>query len=519
MATSSPSRKLKNSVLGFDSSTQSLTAQIIEIDAVSGRARLIFESALNFDRDLPQYGTRHGVLPNADPRIVEAPPAMWAEALDMMMARIAASDVDLSQIAAISGSAQQHGTVYLGETGFTRDKSPVWLDSSTGAECAEITASLGGDAAAARLTGSRVFERFAGPQIRRFAKLHPREYGATRRIHLISSFLCSELLGTDAPIDAGDGSGMSLMRLSKAEWDPTAVDATAPGLASKLPDISPSDSIVGTLGKQWQERYGFPPADIVPWTGDNSSSLVGSGCVEEGTLAISLGTSDTIFGVMREPRVSANGEGHVFAAPTADFMGITVFANGSLAREHIRDQYGMNWFTFSRALHATPPGNNGGLLLPWFVPEITPHVPRPRVRRQHLEEHEAARNVRAIVEAQMMAMANHSSWMNVDVSTVYATGGASGNRDVLQIMADVFDARVFASPVRNSACLGATLRAWHAHAHAGRGGLAPVSWRDVVRDLTAPDPASVVTPNPANAAVYAALRRDYAAFELAHTQQ
>jgi xylulokinase len=503
--------------LGFDSSTQSLTAQIIEV--VGDTASLVWESALNFDRDLPQYGTRHGVSPNADPRIVEAPPQMWADALDMMMARIAASDVDLSSIAAISGSAQQHGTVYLGDAGFTRDRSPIWLDSSTEVECAEITANLGGDDAAARLTGSRVFERFAGPQIRRFWKARPEDYARTRRIHLISSFLCSELLGANAPIDAGDGSGMSLMRLSKAEWDPVALAATAPDLGAKLPAISPSDSIVGTLGRRWQERYGFPAADIVPWTGDNSSSLIGSGCVEEGTLAISLGTSDTIFGVMREPRISANGEGHVFAAPTGDFMGITVFANGSLAREHIRDQYGMNWFTFSRALHATPAGNNGGLLLPWFVPEITPHVSRPRAKRLNIEEHEAARNVRAIVEAQMMAMANHSTWMGVDVGTVYATGGASGNRDVLQIMADVFDARVFASPVRNSACLGATLRAWHAHARAGLGGAAPVSWPDVVRDLTAPDPASVVTPNPANAEVYASLRREYAAFELANTQQ
>src|SRR6476659_672782 len=99
--------------LGFDSSTQSLTGQIIEV--TGDNARLVWESALNFERDLPAYGTRHGMLPSDDPKVAEAPPAMWAKALEIMMARVAASGLELSRIAAVSGSAQQHGTVYLGD--------------------------------------------------------------------------------------------------------------------------------------------------------------------------------------------------------------------------------------------------------------------------------------------------------------------------------------------------------------------------------------------------------------------
>lgn len=494
--------------LGFDSSTQSLTAQIIEVDGET--SRLVWESALNFERDLPTYGTRHGTLPSDDPKVAEAPPAMWAKALELMMARVAASGLDLSRIAAVSGSAQQHGTVYLGEGGFTRARSPIWLDASTSEECAEITRALGGPDAAARLTGSRVFERFAGPQIRRFWKTQPEAYARTERIHLISSFLCSLLLDQDAPIDPGDGSGMSLMSLVDRGWDAAAIAATAPDLERKLPLIAPPHLVAGTLGEYWQRSFGFPAADVVVWTGDNSSSLVGTGLVEEGTLSISLGTSDTIFGLMHEPRISANGEGHVFGAPTGEFMGITVFANGSLAREHIRDQYGMNWQGFRRALHATPPGNNGGMMIPWFVPEITPRSPRPRVRRKHLEEHEAARNVRALVEGQMMAMRNHSRWMGVNISTIYATGGASRNSDVLQVMADVFNATVFPSPVGNSACLGAALRAWHGYEKA-RG--SDIAWSTIVKDLTLPDPATAIRPNAAAVPVYEELADAHQQFE------
>jgi xylulokinase len=115
-----------------------------------------------------------------------------------------------------------------------------------------------------------------------------------------------------------------------------------------------------------------------------------------------------------------------------------------------------------------------------------------------------------VVEAQMMAMANHSRWMGADIKVIHATGGAAANRDVLQIMADVFDSEVYQFSVGNSACLGAALRAWHADAAASG---APVTWDAVVRDLAAPLVESRVTPDPAAARAYIDLRQRYATLE------
>src|SRR4029453_2464174 len=107
----------------------------------------------------------------------------------------------------------------------------------------------------------------------------------------------------------GDGSGMNLMDLASCEWWTPAVSATAPNLAAKLPPVAKASAVVGSLSRYWQGRYGFPPAHIVAWAGDNPGSLVGVGLVREGRLAISLGTSDTVFGLMREPRVDRTGTG------------------------------------------------------------------------------------------------------------------------------------------------------------------------------------------------------------------
>jgi xylulokinase len=74
-----------------------------------------------------------------------------------------------------------------------------------------------------------------GPQIRAFSKRDPEAYAATREIHLVSSFFASLLSGGSAGIDHGDGAGMNLLELATGTWSPELVQATAPGLAEKLP--------------------------------------------------------------------------------------------------------------------------------------------------------------------------------------------------------------------------------------------------------------------------------------------
>jgi len=534
--------------LGLDSSTQSLTAMLLEIadfgkaDPGGTRNRaVIFEHAIPFDTELPHYGTEHGVLPNEDPSVAVSPPLMWAEALDRMFEAIVASGLDLSRLAAIGGAAQQHGSVYMNaratdilaglipsrplaeqlrvvatgdedtaESVLSRRVSPIWMDSSTSAECREITDAIGGADRLAQLTGSRAFERFTGPQIRKFYKRDPAGWEATDRVHMVSSFMASLLIGGHAPLDPGDASGMNLMDLHTRDWSEEALDATAPDLAAKLPAIVPSSTIVGELAPYWQQRFGLPPAKIVAWSGDNPCSLVGTGLIREGQIAVSLGTSDTLFGLMHEPRVDRTGTGHVFGSPTGDYMGLTCFLNGSLARQRIRDEHELDWDGFSEALRATPAGNGGALMFPWFEPEITPEVRTSGVRRIDLDAGETARNVRAVVEAQMMALANHSRWMGVDIDVIHATGGAAVNGDILQIMADVFGAEVRRFEVGNSACLGAALRACHADVTTdGR----DLSWEEVVRGIAEPTDDSAIMPQPSDVETYARLRRRYAKLE------
>jgi xylulokinase len=227
-------------------------------------------------------------------------------------------------------------------------------------------------------------------------------------------------------------------------------------------------------------------------------------------VAISLGTSDTYFGTMSDCRTDPNGEGHVFGSPTGDYMTLICFKNGSLAREQICKDFNLDWAGFSAYLQSTPPGNDGKMMLPWFEPEIVPRVLQPGLHRKDLEIDDAAGHCRAVVEAQMMSMRLHAQWMNIQAKEIYATGGASANRDILQIMANVHNCPVSPFESTNGASLGAALRA--AQAWLSDEGDAP-DWQDTVGPFTQPVAGSRIDPQPEAVAVYDALIQEYAAFE------
>jgi xylulokinase len=508
----SPGRRV---FLGLDSSTQSLSALII--DAETGE--VIADRSISFGERLPEYKSPQGFLPNPDPRVRHADPLMWVAALDLLLGELRAAGVDLGRIRGISGAGQQHGSVYLGrlinEAGrwtaarplaeqvrplLSRATAPIWMDSSTSVECREISAEMGGDAQMVALTGSRAIERFTGPQIRKFAKDSPAEWERTVEVHLVSSFIASVLAGKSTPIDFGDGAGMNLLELASGKWNEDLLEATAPGLERKLAPAVPSPTIVGPIAPYFVEKYGFSQGTpVVAFTGDNPSSLVGMGATAPGTKVVSLGTSDTLFAAMSEPRTDPQGFGNVFGNPAGGNMALCCFANGSLAREEVARKFDLGWDAFARAiLELTPPGNNGNMMLPYFVPEITPRLAAPAVRWYGSPEFVAGRDgaaaARAVVEAQAVSMRLHSEWIGEATTRILVTGGAAKNAGILRVLADVFQAEIVPLRVANSSALGGALRAAQA--------VDGTPWEELAARFSAPDTDRRVMPAPETGAVY-----------------
>ena len=150
----------------------------VVIDVHEGEIEL--ELSVNFDAHFAaSYGVKNGVVDRGD-GVVHSFPLMWAEALDLLAQSMLDGGVDLGSLAAVAGSGQQHGTVYLNDRAsralgqldagqplapqigdiFSRPSSPIWMDTSTAAQCQEIQTALGGAEALLELTGKHRIRAF-----------------------------------------------------------------------------------------------------------------------------------------------------------------------------------------------------------------------------------------------------------------------------------------------------------------------------------------------------------------------
>ena len=257
---------------------------------------------------------------------------------------------------------------------------------------------------------------------------------------------------------------MNLMNLEKNTWDSDLIHATAPNLEDKLPNIVHGNKIVGKISDYFIQKYGFSKElPIVVFTGDNPSSLVGTGASTPSTTVISLGTSDTFFAAMPNTVSDPNGYGHVFGNPSGGSMSLQCFLNGSLARESVKEKFGYSWDQFTKALYESPPGANGNYMLPFFRPEISPIYEGNGPILNGNSNFENWRNpklaIRSCIEGQFMNMKIHTEWMEMIPEIIYVTGGASKNTAMVQILSDIFQAKVQRLELSGSVALGGAIRA------------------------------------------------------------
>jgi xylulokinase len=196
--------------------------------------------------------------------------------------------------------------------------------------------------------------------------------------------------------------------------------------------------------------------------------------------------------------------GHVLAALPAAISGIlfAFYTNSVSPSTHgnFYELYGIkNWRQFGELLKKTSPGNAGGILLPWFEAKIVPRVNQPGIHHFDLDEKNVAANCRAIFEAQMMSMRLQSQWMKVSPEKIYATGGASNDLALLQVMAGAMNCRVLRIEVAKSAAHGGLVQV----------GEKP-TWEEVVNGFSNPIPNSEICPHPKAARIYDKLVEKYA---------
>lgn len=347
----------------------------------------------------------------------------------------------------------------------------------------------------------RPFQRFTGTQILRLRKKLPEMYAATSRISLVSSWLASILLGTIAPLDISDVTGMNLWDIPSNSWSADLLTLTAgsaegvEALRSKLGEPrQDGGGSMGPISGYFVQKYGFSPeCQIAPFTGDNPGTILALPLRPLDAI-VSLGTSSTFL--MITPTYKPDPAYHFMNHPCTpgQYMFMLCYKNGGLAREKVRDSLppagGSEdpWANFNKAVLETPPldvadaaRDRAKLGLYFYLPEIVPNIRAgtwryecspadgSSLRESGAPGWPAEKDARVIVESQALSMRLRSQRLvhphgalPAQPRRIYLVGGGSLNPAIASVVGDVLGSAegVYKLDVGGNACaLGGAYKA------------------------------------------------------------
>lgn len=490
-------RNMPGFYIGVDSGTQSTKAVVVdgETGVVLGKA-----------------SRSYGLIEGLPPGHMEQEPEIWArEMLAAIREALEQSGVDKSQVKAIGVSGQQHGFVPLDERGLVIRPAKLWNDTSTVEECQILTDALGGVDEVIKLAGLPFLPGYTAPKILWLKRNEPENYARLAHVLLPHDYLNFMLTG-NITMEYGDASGTCLMDVRKREWSKKAIDALDPGLEPKLPELMPSDVIVGNLTAK--AAHGIHLSEDVVVSsggGDNMMGAIGTGNTSPGIVTVSLGTSGTVYAYSDKPVIDPRGEIAAFCDSTNGWLPLVCTMNVTVASELVRNLFEMSHEELENTLNEANAGSDGVIFLPYLTGERTPSMPDSSGVYYGLTPSNFTKQnlTRAAVEGATLGLnygLERMRELGIEPSEIRLTGGGSKNPAWRQICADIFNAEVVTLAESEGAAFGAAIQALWAYKRSQGAG---ESISSIVDRLVQVDESSRVEPIPENVEKYRKLQAQH----------
>jgi xylulokinase len=404
-------------VVGVDSSTQS--TKLEARDATTGEL---------------VAGARAPHPPTSPPRS-EQDPAAWWDALVRARGELEAGPVD-----AVAVAGQQHGMVVLDATGDVVRPAKLWNDTESAPDAAALVERLGAGAWS-EATGLVPVASYTVTKLAWLQRCEPASWARLAQVLLPHDWLNLRLTG-QAATDRGDASGTGYWSPAAGGWRPDLLAQLLGGdrdWDAALPEVrGPAEP----AGQVWAEAADlFGPAVVGPGTGDNMAAALGLG-LAPGDVAVSVGTSGTVFTVSDVPVADREGIVAGFADATGRFLPLVCTLNAARVLDTVARLVGADHDRLDALALAAPPGARGLTLLPYLDGERTPNRPDATGTLAGLRTlHEPADLARAAVEGVAHGLLDGLDAM-VDQGLAPAgrlvlTGGGARSRALQQVLADL----------------------------------------------------------------------------------
>jgi xylulokinase len=441
---------MRTLLIGIDSGTQSTKALVV--DAKTGKV-------------LGSGAQAYDLIPNLPPGAKEQHPHTWRDATaGAIRQALRGAKANAAEVKAIGVSGQQHGFVPLDKDGEVIRPAKLWCDTSTAAECAQITETLGGLKKTLKALGNAVSPGFTAGKILWLKNHEPKNFARLASVLLPHDYLNFWLTG-EKVMEYGDASGTALLDVRKRKWSGAVLEAIDADLASKLPRLISSDQPAGTLQASTAKQLGLQPDVLVSaGGGDNMMGAIGTGNTREGVVTASFGTSGTIYACSEKPVVDPEGEIAAFCDSTNRWLPLLCTMNVTVATEMMRQDFEYTHETFASKAASVPAGSHGLMLLPYLEGERTPNIPDGTGVMLGINQRtfSASHYCRAAMEGVTLGMnygLRRLAELGMKPTQIRATGGGAKSKVWRQIMADIFNTEVVTLKVTEGAAYGAALQA------------------------------------------------------------
>ncbi|HZU71137.1 MAG TPA: xylulokinase [Acidimicrobiales bacterium] len=346
-------------VLGVDCSTQSTKVELRDADS----------GAL--------VGEGRAPHPPTTPPRSEQDPARWWEALGLAAAAALARPGLARSVGAVSVAAQQHGLVALDSGGEVLRPAKLWNDTESAPDADWLVGALGGPQRWAQACGSVPTAAFTVAKLSWLHRQEPAAFGALTHVLLPHDWLSYRLSGA-LVTDRGDASGTGYWSPAEERWRPDllAVVAADKDWGEMLPRVLGPAEAAGALTPAAAGHLGVAAGlPVGPGTGDNMGAALRL-AMAPGDVAVSIGTSGTVYTVSPAPTADALGEVAGFADATGRYLPLVCTLNATRVTDAMARLVGLDRAEFAAAALSAPAGAGGVVLVPYFDGERTPNRPR-----------------------------------------------------------------------------------------------------------------------------------------------
>jgi len=437
-------------VLGIDVSTTATKAVLVDGD---GRVAGIGVASYDYEVPRPMWSE-------------QAPVVWWTAARAAIRSVLATSGIDGTAIDAIGLTGQMHGAVLLDRSDVPLRPAILWNDQRTGAQCDEIRERVG-PRRLIELTGNDALTGFTAPKLLWVRRHEPEVWRRVAHLLLPKDYVRLQLTG-DHAVDRADGAGTLLFDLAARDWSPEVLTALEID-PSWLPRTAEGPDVTGTVTAAAAEATGLRAGTpVVAGGGDQAANAVGSGAIDPGIVALSLGTSGVVFAATDRPIIEPEGRVHAFCHAIPDrwhLMSVMLSAAGSL--RWFRDAFapGTGFEELDRQAAAVPAGSGGLWFLPYLTGERSPH-PDPFARGAFIGltvTHDRRHLARAVLEGVAHGLRDGLDLMigagMPAPRQIRASGGGIASPLWRQILADLLQAEIATVGTSEGAAYGAALLA------------------------------------------------------------